>query len=142
MKIEFIKTDSLKIILEDEQYKQISSKEDIFDSLKDNDNVMGFDIYFDDTLIGFAMLNKFEEESYFLWNFAIDKEYQNKGFGKNALKALISFLKEKYHAKILTTTYLLGNLHAKHVYEEVGFKETNVIDEEDCKEVDMEFIID
>ena len=35
----------------------------------------------------------------------------------------------------MTTTYLFGNVHAKHVYEKVGFVETDVVDEDDIYEV-------
>ena len=62
--------------------------------------------------------------------------------GTNALKEFISFMKEKYKAKILTTTYVYGNDIAKHVYEKVGFVETDVIDEPDCHEVNMIYHIE
>ena len=37
----------------------------------------------------------------------------------------------------MTTTYLFGNLHAKHVYEKIGFIETDFVDEEGIHEVNM-----
>ena len=46
--------------------------------------MIAFDIYDDEKLIGFAMLREYEKESYFLWNYAIDYRYQNKGYGTKA----------------------------------------------------------
>lgn len=139
--MKFLKSDSLKISLRDEQYKEISDIKDIEGLIKKYENVIAFDIYHNNDLIGFSMLKEFEKRSYFLWNYAIDKNYQNKGLGTLALKELILFLKEKYNANLITTTYLLENNCAKHVYEKVGFKVVNVVDEEGCKEVDMEYEI-
>lgn len=50
-------------------------------------------------------------------------------------------LKKEYGVKKMTTTYLWGNEHAKHVYEKVGFVETDVVDEPDCHEVNMKWIL-
>ena len=46
-------------------------------------------------------------------------------------------MKEKYGMEEITTTYIWGNEHAKHIYEKVGFTETDVVDEEGCHEVNM-----
>ena len=41
----------------------------------------------------------------------------------------------------ITTTYIYGNDHAKHIYEKVGFVETDVVDEPDCHEVNMAYFL-
>ena len=71
------------------------------------------------------------------WNFAIDSAYQNWHYGQRALRDLLLMLKQEYHAKVVTTTYTFGNGHAKHVYEKVGFRETDVVDENGIHEVNM-----
>ena len=98
---------------------------------------MAFDIYTDELLIGFAMVKKFDKGAYFLWNYAIDYKFQNKSYGAKALVAFIDYMKDTYHMSKMTTTYICGNEHAKHLYEKVGFVETDVVDEEDCHEVNM-----
>ena len=50
-------------------------------------------------------------------------------------------MKDKYNAKELTTTYIYGNDHAKHIYEKVGFIETDIVDEPDCHEVNMIYYV-
>ena len=41
----------------------------------------------------------------------------------------------------MTTTYIWGNEQAKHVYEKVGFVETSVVDEPNCHEVNMKWVL-
>lgn len=126
----------MKVNVLPEQEKQVSSKEKIKAALN-NENVYAFDIYLNDLLIGFAMLRKFEEGEYFLWNYVIDYKYQNQNYGTTALIELIAFMKNSYSMTKMTTTYIWGNEHAKHVYEKVGFTETDIVHEEGIHEVNM-----
>ena len=132
----FIKSKEMKIYLPIEQQNELCSKDNI-KKIATYDVVLSFDIYDKDLLVGFAQLEKVEEGLYFLWNYAIDYKYQNKHYGTNALKELITFMKDNYNLKEMTTTYECGNDHAKYVYEKVGFVETDVVDEEDVHEVNM-----
>lgn len=135
MSYRFIRSNSIKLNLSDEDKKQISSFETINNKIK-LETVIAFDIFFDNELIGFAMLRKYDT-GYFLWNYAIDSKYQGNGHGTNALKELLLFLKDNYWITEVSTTYLWGNDRAKHMYEKVGFIETEVIKEEDVHEVNM-----
>ena len=126
----------MKVSVLPAQEKQLSSKDKIKTACE-HDNVLAFDICAEDLLIGFVMVRKFDEHCYFLWNYAIDCKYQNRNYGTTALYAFIRFMKEKYNMEEMTTTYIWGNEHAKHIYEKVGFTETDVVDEDDCHEVNM-----
>lgn len=53
------------------------------------------------------------------------------------LRELLKKLKQEYQARVVTTTYTYGNDHAKYVYEKVGFRETDVVDENSIHEVNM-----
>ncbi len=88
------------------------------------------------------MIRKYEDGGFFLWDYAIDYKYQNKKYGTNALKSFIKYLKENYSAKAVSTTYIYGNEIAAHVYEKVGFVETDVVDEDDIHEVNMLLLVD
>ena len=134
----FIVSKEMKINLTPEQENMLSSKSDIKKIIQDNpDTVLAFDIFEKSDLVGFVLVYLFEERKYFLWEYAIDIRYQNMHKGTNALIEFIDYLKINYNATTLTTTYIYGNDHAKHIYEKVGFKETDVVDEEDCHEVNM-----
>ena len=134
--MKLIKTTKFQIELSDEQRKQLSSKEKIEVALKDK-NIFSFNIYEQDNLIGFAMLRKYSDMGYFLWNYAIDIRYQNKGYGTKALLFLIDYFETKYNALEITTTYTYGNEIAKHIYEKIGFVETDIVDEDGIHEVNM-----
>ena len=46
-----------------------------------------FAIYADNTIVGFIMMGYYEaKKQYTLWKFLIDKNQQNKGYGREALK--------------------------------------------------------
>ena len=89
-----------------------------------------FAIYADNTLVGFIMLGYYEARNqYTLWKFLIDKNYQNKGYGKEALKQGIRYLKNIFCAKEIYTGVSIGNEQAKHVYKYIGFVETGLIED-------------
>ena len=138
----FVSSTEMKIELTPEQAEMLSSKENIKIIIRDNpDTVMAFDIMEEDKLIGFVLVHRFEVRKYFLWEFAIDICFQNQHKGTQALIEFIDYMKTRYNAKEITTTYIYGNDHAKHVYEKVGFTETDVVDEPDCHEVNMAYYL-
>ncbi|MBO4235570.1 MAG: GNAT family N-acetyltransferase [Firmicutes bacterium] len=134
----------MKIDILPEQEDQLCSKATIIKIMeKGDDKVLSFDIYDGDDLVGFAMFNAWPEDTrdgFFLWNYAIDAKHQNRGLGTKALKELMDYMVANHGAKMFTTTYMWGNEVAKRMYEKVGFVETNVVEEEDFKEVNMECI--
>ena len=89
-----------------------------------------FAIYAGDTLVGFIMLGYYQARNqYTLWKFLIDKQYQKKGYGKEALMRGIAYLVEKFNAREIYTGVLLGNETAKHLYASVGFVETGRVED-------------
>ena len=134
--MKIIRTTQFRLTLSDADRKQLSSKSRIEQALTDP-NILAYDIWDGDARIGFAMLRPFNKNGFFLWNFAIDSAYQNQHYGQRALLELLTMLKQEHHAKVITTTYTFGNDHAKYVYEKVGFRETDVVDENGIHEVNM-----
>jgi len=138
----FVDSTDMKITLPPEQAEMLSSKETIREIIKKNpDTVMAYDIYDEGELIGFVLVHRFEEKKYFLWEFVIDQSHQNQHKGTKALTAFIEYMKTDFGAVEITTTYIYGNEHAKHVYEKVGFVETDVVDKPDCHEVNMAYYL-
>lgn len=133
----FIPTKQMNVKLKRTQYSQLSSMDKIKKVIH-NDDVIAFDIIDDQNIIGFAMLQKFDDTKFFLWDYAIDVNFQNKGYGTRALIELISFLKTNYNCTLITTTYKFNNNIAKRLYENIGFRETDVVYENNVHEVNME----
>lgn len=86
-----------------------------------------FSIYNEEDIVGFAMLRyNSEDESYFLWNFMIDKDHQRKGYGKKSLEKIIEWARTQKNCKKLVTTCSEGNDDALELYKKYNFKITNV----------------
>lgn len=128
----------IDILPEQEEY--ISSGEKINKVLQQEENY-GFNIYLDEHKIGFILLRQFAQDSFFLWEYIIDRRFQNKGYGTDALIKMLDFLKKEFSAKVITTTYIWGNEHAKHIYEKIGFIETDIVDEDGIHEVNLKMTL-
>ena len=134
--ISLVKSKGMQFQLPKDQAGQLSSPERMKAALTNND-VLAFDILLDEQVIGFAMMRYFKVNSWFLWNYAIDPAYQGQGFGYAALNHIIHYMGQVHQMQLMTTTYLMGNRSAKGMYEKLGFIETDIVDQEDCQEVNM-----
>ncbi len=97
---------------------------------------MAFDIFVDEQNIAFAMLRPYKT-GFFLWDYAVDFNFQNKGYGSKILKALIEKLKNEFNAEFITTTYKFGNHSAERLYEKVNFIQTDIVNENGIHEINM-----
>ena len=88
-----------------------------------------FAVYDDETLVGFIMMGYYELKGYYtLWEFMIDQKYQNKGYGRQALKLGINFVKDKFNTDSIYTGVTPGNSVAKGLYESEGFVATGLVE--------------
>ena len=115
-------------------------------ALSDGDPVFAFAIYNDDTPVGFIQMGYDDDWSgeeheawlnsdvykkwdgkkyYFIWRFMIDEKYQGKGYGREALRKAIEFLKKEPcgKAEYITLSYERTNEVAKKLYFSLGFYE-------------------
>ena len=136
----FVPSASMKVELLPGQEKWLSTPEKIAKQAQRPD-VEAFAIYRGEELVGFALLRRNEDGSWFLWDYAMGRDYQGQGLGEAALRELIALFQREKGMKKLVTTYIWGNDQAKHLYEKVGFRQFQVWDEPGCHEVDMEYLI-
>jgi diamine N-acetyltransferase len=100
---------------------------------------MPFAIYNEELMIGFIMMsslkkdqdNDVEEDTYDIWRFMVDKKYQGKGYGREALIKAIGFIKSFPHgpANTLVLSFMPENKAGSSLYESVGFKTTGEVDD-------------
>lgn len=84
-------------------------------------------------LIGFTMYGYSDElEAYELCRFMIDEHYQGNGYGKCALRIIISEMFQSYKCKKIYLSTAPNNFRGKHIYENAGFIQTG----ETCGEGD------
>ena len=102
-----------------------------------------FAIYNDETLVGFLMIgynvsaidDEIESETfnnnYLFWRFMIDKRYQKNGYGREAMRLAIEFVKSfpSGKAEYLVTSYNPENEVAKKLYSSFGFEENGEVDD-------------
>ncbi|MBR3961970.1 MAG: GNAT family N-acetyltransferase [Oscillospiraceae bacterium] len=95
-----------------------------------------FGIANNETLIGLALVKDFEEEpfAYDLQQFMIDKNFQGRGYGIEALKLILEYLKKEGRFESVEICVKKEDFPAIKLYEKVGFKNSGYIDENlpDC----------
>ena len=119
---------SLKV-KEDQEMYVIPNAESLSRAYVYSETAYPFAIYDDDTIVGFIMMGYYEVKRYYtLWEFMIDHKYQNKGYGRQALKLGLNFVKEKFGPVDIYTGVTPGNTVAKKLYESVGFESTGLLE--------------
>lgn len=97
---------------------------------------MPYALYNDDIMVGFIMLSYGEDDKnkdenvYGIWRFMIDKKYQGKGYGKEAMEKALELIRTFPHGKAsrVYLSYEPENIVAKSLYASFGFEETGEIE--------------
>ena len=106
----------------------------------ENHDVYPFAIYNDEIVVGFMMLDEdLEDASMNIWRIMIGEEYQNKGYGREALELIIQLIKDSHKYQTITIDYVVGNNQAQHLYSDFCFKECG--SQLDGKEIVMKMTI-
>lgn len=118
----------LSLRVNDEQKTFVSTNsESLAQAYVYRETAWPFAVYEDDTLVGFIMMGYYDAKQYYtLWKFMIDEKYQNKGYGRQALKLGLDFIKDKFGQVDIYTGVAVGNKVAKGLYESVGFADTGL----------------
>ena len=102
--------------------------------------VFPFAIYNDKKLVGFIQIGygenadqdgvSVEKDNYEIWRFMIDERYQGRGYGKDALKLALDFIRTWPCGKadLCWISYEPENEIAKKLYSSFGFVETGEMD--------------
>ncbi len=86
-------------------------------------------IYVEDEVVGFAMYGSFgPSELTWIDRLLIDQKHQGKGYGKQAMKLLISRVFEEYNVNVIHLSIVPTNTFAYQFYTSIGFEDMNEID--------------
>ena len=86
-------------------------------------------IYYDETPVGFFMLDWDESErSVGIWRFMISSEHQNKGYGRQAIYEILKLIKDANKFDFIHLEYVPENFVARSLYYSVGFIENGEMD--------------
>ena len=123
---QYNKSDCIRLKVTKAQSEYIASNESSIEAAEEySDVARPFVIYSDGIAVGFTMF-AFEpdyedpDDRYWLWRFMIDEKYQGQGYGKEALKHIISYFKENGAGNIRLSTKE-SNVNAIHLYQSFGF---------------------
>ena len=106
-----------------------------------NGHAFPFGIYEDDTPVGFLMVG-FDKDDYWedapqvasgnynLWRLMIDRRFQNRGYGKEAIRLALEFIKgfPCGSAELCWLSYEPENETARRLYHSFGFTENGETD--------------
>jgi diamine N-acetyltransferase len=140
--------DILKLSVEDDQKNFVASNTtsiiEVYTAISANGFAFPFGIYEDETPVGFLMIG-FDIDDYWndappiakgnynLWRLMIDKAYQRRGFGKEAVQLALNFIKSFPcgKAEYCWLSYEPENEVARQLYRSFGFTETGELDGEE-----------
>lgn len=140
--------DILKLQVSEQQQSFVAGNDisiiEAYTAITGNGYAFPFGIYADDTPIGFLMIGFDTDDfwddappiakgNYNLWRLMIDKNYQNKGYGKEALRLALQFIKTFPcgEAEYCWLSYEPENEVASQLYRSFGFVETGEMDGEE-----------
>lgn len=121
-----------------------TSLEELDNTCKANGQGFAFGVYDDDRPVGFVMIGYDTDEAwenppaiakgnYSLWRLMIDRKEQQKGYGSQALKLAMDFIRTFpfKKAQYCWTSYDPHNIIAKRLYLSYGFEETKDMDQDE-----------
>ena len=87
-------------------------------------------VYAGDELVGFTMYGQDESNGrWWVIRLMIDRPRQGRGYGRQAMEALIPLMIEREGMGEIFTSYVPGNEAAAHLYRSLGFVDTGEMDE-------------
>ena len=86
----------------------------------------------DGTIVGTALVREFTDEplGYDLQQFMIDKRYQRKGYGSQALQMILDELRKEGHYDHVELCVKKADTEAIRLYEKHGFVDSGYVDED------------
>ena len=140
--------DILKLTVEEDQKNYVANNDisiiEAYTAITANGYAFPFGIYENETPVGFLMIGfdiddywddapSIAKGNYNLWRLMIDKAYQRRGFGKEAVQLALDFIKSFPcgKAEYCWLSYEPENEAARQLYRSFGFSETGDTDGEE-----------
>ena len=121
--------EAIRLSVKKEQQTLIASNLYSIAEVQFLDNFYAKGIYLDEKMIGFTMFGiDSDDNNYWIYRLMIDKKFQGKGIGKQAIHLVIDEIRRNNNANIsiIMIGYAPENFTAKFLYKKVGFIETEL----------------
>lgn len=140
--------DILKLTIEEDQKNFVANNDisiiEAYTAITGNGYAFPFGIYENEIPVGFLMIGfdiddywddapSIAKGNYNLWRLMIDKAYQRRGFGREAVQLALDFIKSFPcgKAEYCWLSYEPENEAARQLYRSFGFSETGEVDGEE-----------
>lgn len=94
---------------------------------RDENDVFPYAIIKDETVIGFVLVyTDDDKKNATIWRIMMDKNYQNKGYGRDAMLEAEKLLQQSEKYDYIYTSYRKDNFAAKKLYSSLGYLEDRI----------------
>ncbi|HFI0086590.1 TPA: GNAT family N-acetyltransferase [Streptococcus suis] len=104
---------------------------------KDNRELHPYAVLSGQKVVGFVLLSIQEDKNYYVWRLLIDKEYQNRGYGKEVIRHILSLAKEDSLCQKVSVNYVIGNHKMRYILEKLGFQSVGLEGQEMKMEISI-----
>ena len=121
--------DCIELTVDDSQVDFVADNKQSLVEAAYEDGLYVLGIYKGDTMVGFVLYDY--DESFPGWSmsrFMIGKQFQGKGYGKQAAIAFLEHFKSKHYADKLYISVSLENAVARKMYASIGFEEIKEVE--------------
>ena len=121
--------DCMALTIDDNQKGFVADNKQLLVEAAYEDGLYTLGIYLEETMIGFILYDY--DETFPGWSmsrFMIDKQFQGKGYGKQAAIEFFEYFKTKHNADKLYISVSLENILARKMYSSIGFTEIKEVE--------------
>ncbi|HEL9599066.1 TPA: GNAT family N-acetyltransferase [Streptococcus suis] len=104
---------------------------------KDNRELHPYAVLSGQKVVGFVLLSIQEDKNYYVWRLLIDKEYQNRGYGKEVIRQILVLAKEDSLCQKVSVNYVIGNHKMRYILEKLGFQSVGLEGQEMKMEISI-----
>ncbi|HEM6302931.1 TPA: GNAT family N-acetyltransferase [Streptococcus suis] len=98
---------------------------------REEENILPYAVRSGQKVIGFLLLSLLaEDKSYYVWRLLIDKDFQNRGFGKEVIRQVIGKAKADPLCHKISIHYVIGNHKMRYILEKFGFQSVGIVGQE------------
>ena len=116
--------DCMALTIDDSQEGFVADNKQSLVEAAYEDGLYTLGIYHGETMVGFVLYDY--DDTFPGWSmsrFMIGKQFQGKGYGKQAAMEFLEYFKSKHNADKLYISVSLENAVARKMYASIGFKE-------------------
>ena len=121
--------DCIALTIDDSQEGFVADNKQSLVEAAYEDGLYTLGIYHEETMVGFVLYDY--DDTFPGWSmsrFMIGKQFQGKGYGKQAVLAFLDYFKGKHDADRLYISVSLDNTVARNLYSSIGFVEIKEVE--------------